>query len=49
MALTLTLSSGVVSRGGGAKKVGGLKGSDGEIHIRVDGGVLLGGESSQKL
>jgi len=31
------------------KIVGGLKGSDGETRIRVEGGVLLGGESSQKL
>ena len=37
-------------RGDGAKKiVGGLKGSEGETHIRVEGEVLLGGESSQKL
>ena len=28
---------------------GGLKGSQGETRIRVEGGVLLGGESSQKL
>jgi len=25
-----------------------LKGSEGETHIRVEGGVLLGGKSSQK-
>jgi len=32
------------------KNGGGLKGSEGETHIRVDGGVLLRrGESSQKL
>jgi len=38
-------------RGGAAKKNsrGGLKGSESETRIRVEGGVLLGGESSQKL
>jgi len=38
-------------RGGGAKKivVGGLKGSEGETRIQLEGGVLLGGASSQKL
>jgi len=37
------------ARDGGAKKGEGLKRSEGETHIRVEGGVLLGGESSQKL
>jgi len=39
------------TRGGGAKKivVGGLKGSEGETGIWIEGEVLLGGESSQKL
>jgi len=31
------------------KNSGGLKGSLGETRIRVEGGVLLGDESSQKL
>ena len=31
------------------KNSGGLKGSEGETRIRVESGVLLGGESSQKL
>jgi len=41
----------IESRGGGAKKNsgGGLKGSEGETRIRVDGGILLGSKSSQKL
>ena len=37
------------SRGGGAKKIVGAEGSEGESRIQVEGGVLLGGESSQKL
>jgi len=42
--------SGLVRRGGRAKKiVGGLKGSEGKTRIGVEGGVLLWGESSQKL
>ena len=38
-------------RGGGAKKIvgRGVKGSEGETRIRIEGGVLLGGESLQKL
>jgi len=43
---------GYKEQGGGAKKIeekGGLKGSEGETCIRVEGGVLLGGKSSQKL
>jgi len=40
----------VYTRGSGAKKNSlGLKGSEGETRIWVDGGVLLGGKSSQKL
>ena len=36
-----------MSKGGGAKK---NSGSEGETHIMVEGGVLLGGgQSSQKL
>jgi len=36
-------------RSGGAKNSGGLKGPEGVTGIRVEGRVLLGGESSQKL
>ena len=40
------LSPGAAER---KKIVGGLKGSDGETRIWVEGGVRLGGKSSQKL
>jgi len=31
------------------KNIVGAEGSEGETHIRVEGGILLGDESSQKL